>query len=109
LFVDGPLVCFNVFHMVRELGNLPPTAREVCLHLSPSVPLIDRTTFEYIHYLMDELNSSAEHPDLQIDGWDHLRPVSKHKTSTRIALISTESVDEILQTEAELRDIQVTD
>ena len=57
--MNGPLVCFNIFHMIRELGNRPPAAREICLHLSPAVPLIDHTTFEYLQYLEDDLNSHA--------------------------------------------------
>ena len=81
LFVNGPLVCFNIFHMIRELRNRPPATREICLHLSPAVPLIDHTTFEYLQYLEDDLNSRSDRPKLQIDGWDHLRPLTKHETS----------------------------
>ena len=109
LFVNGPLVCFNVFHMIRELGNRPPDAREVCLHLSPAVPLIDHTTFEYLHYLEGDLDSGSDPTKLRIDGWDHLRPLSKHGSSDRVALVSTKSLDDIARSEEELREIQVTD
>ena len=109
LFVNGPLVCFNIFHMIRELGNLPPASRAVFLHLSPTVPLIDHTTFEYLHYLELDLASRSEPANLRIDGWDHLRPLSKHESSDRVALVSTKNIDEIARTEEELREIQVTD
>jgi len=109
LFVNGPLVCFNIFHMIRELGNRPPAAREIYLHLSPAVPLIDHTTFEYLQYVTDDFNSSSDHPKLQIDGWDHLRPLTKHETSDRVALVSTASLYDAARTEEELREIQVTD
>ena len=109
LFVNGPLVCFNIFHMIRELGNRPPAAREISLHLSPAVPLIDHTTFEYLQYLTDDFDSSSDHSKLQIDGWDHLRPLTKHETSDRVALVSTASLYDAARTEEELREIQVTD
>ena len=109
LFVNGPLVCFNIFHMIRELGNRPPAAREISLHLSPAVPLIDHTTFEYLQYVTDDFNSSSDHSKLQIDGWDHLRPLTKHETSDRVALVSTASLYDAARTEEELREIQVTD
>ncbi len=109
LFVNGPLVCFNIFHMIRELRNRPPNTREICLHLSPAVPLIDHTTFEYLQYLEDDLSARSDRPKLQIDGWDHLRPLTKHETSTRVALISTATLYDTARTEEELREIQVTD
>ncbi len=109
LFVDGPLVCFNIFHMIRELGHRPSATREISLHLSPAVPLIDHTTFEYLRYLEDDLGSGRNPTKLQIDGWDHLQPLSKHATSDRVALVSTRSLDEAARTEEELREIQVTD
>ncbi len=109
LFLNGPLVCFNIFHMIRELRNQPPATRKICLHLSPAVPLIDHTTFEYLQYLEDDLNSRSDRAKLEIDGWDHLRPLTKHETSTRVALVSTATLYDTARTEEELREIQVTD
>jgi carbonic anhydrase len=109
MFVNGPLVCFNIFHMIRELGNRPPAAREICLHMSPAVPLIDHTTFEYLDYLEDDLAAGSHPTKLQIDGWDHLRPLSNHETSDRVALVSTKSLYDTARIEEEIREIQVTD
>ena len=109
LFVDGPLVCFNIFHMIRELRHRPPDTREMYLHLSPAVPLIDHTTCESLHHFLEEFNSNGDHPKLVIDGWDHLQPLSKHETSMRVALVSAGSLDSTARAEAELQAAQVTD
>jgi carbonic anhydrase len=109
LYLDGPLVCFNMFHMIRELGNRPHDVREVCLHLSERVPLVDHTTYDTLHNFMDEFGASADHPNLVIDGWDHLRPLSKHETSGRIALNAAKRLDTTAEAEAELRAAQATD
>jgi len=109
LFVNGPLVCFNIFHMIRELGHIPPEAKKISLHLSPNVPLIDHTTFEYLHYLEDDLESRTEPIKMHIDGWDHLRPLSRHESSDRVALVSTKSLEEVAHAEEELHAMQGAD
>jgi MFS superfamily sulfate permease-like transporter len=92
LFLDGPLVCFNLFHVIRELGQLPSDTRTVNLHLSSHVPLVDHTTSESLRYYLDEFSGQDRSPRLVIEGWDHMRPLSKHETSTRIALGSVENL-----------------
>jgi carbonic anhydrase len=109
LYLDGPLVCFNMFHMIRELENRPHDARAVYLHLSPRVPVVDHTTYDALHHFLEEINPDGDHPDMAIDGWDHLRPLSKHKASTRIALLATERLDTTARAEEELRVTQATD
>jgi carbonic anhydrase len=73
------------------------------------VPLIDHTTFEYLDYLEDDLAAGSHPTKLQIDGWDHLRPLSNHETSDRVALVSTKSLYDTARIEEEIREIQVTD
>ncbi len=91
LHVGGPLVCFNMFHMMRELGRRPEGTREVCLHLSNLVPLVDHTTCDSLHHYLEDFNSSEDGPCLAIDGWDRMLPLSKHETGMRVALASAES------------------
>lgn len=86
LYLDGPLVCFNLFHIIRELGQYPPETQTVQLHLSSRVSLIDHTTSETLRYFLEESSSQDESPTLVIEGWDNMRRLSKHETSTRIAL-----------------------
>ena len=92
LYLDGPLVCFNLFHVIRELGQLPQDTQAVHLHLSSRVPLVDHTTGESLRYFLEEFSGQDQSPTLVIEGWDHMRPLSKHETSTRIALASLEEL-----------------
>jgi carbonic anhydrase len=92
LYLDGPLVCFNLFHVIRELGQLPQDTQAVYLHLSSRVPIVDHTTGESLRYFLEEFSGQDQSPRLVIEGWDHMRPLSKHETSTRIALASLEEL-----------------
>jgi carbonic anhydrase len=95
LYLDGPLVCFNLFHVLRELGQLPADTQAVYLHLSSRVPIVDHTTGESLRHFLAEFSGQDESPRLVIEGWDHMRPLSKHETSTRIALTSV-SIEELV-------------
>ncbi len=92
LYLDGPLVCFNLFHVIRELGQLPHDTQAVYLHLSSRVPLVDHTTGQSLRHFLEEFSGQDQSPRLVIEGWDHMRPLSKHETSTRIALASVEEL-----------------
>ena len=92
LYLDGPLVCFNLFHVIRELGQLPDDIRGVYLHLSSRVPLVDHTTGEALRHFLEEFSGQDQNPKLVIEGWDHMRPLSKHETSTRIGLATVEEL-----------------
>ncbi|MGO9157144.1 SulP family inorganic anion transporter [Mycobacterium sp.] len=86
LYLDGPLVCFNLFHVIRELGQLPQGTQAVYLHLSSRVPIVDHTTGESLRHFLEEFSGQDQSPRLLIEGWDHMRRLSKHDTSTRLAL-----------------------
>lgn len=92
LYLDGSLVCFNLFHVIRELGQLPQDTRAVRLHLSSRVPLVDHTTNGSLRSFLEEFSGQGQSPTLVIEGWDHMRPLSKHETSTRIALAGLEEL-----------------
>lgn len=93
LYLDGPLVCFNLFHVIRELRQLPQDTQAVHLHLSSRVPLVDHTTSESLRSFLEEFSGQDESPTLVIEGWDHMRPLAKHEMSTRIALASLEEIE----------------
>ncbi|MEB3034557.1 SulP family inorganic anion transporter [[Mycobacterium] nativiensis] len=93
LYLDGSLVCFNLFHVIRELRQLPRDTQTVHLHLSSRVPLVDHTTSESLRSFLEEFSGEDETPTLLIEGWDHMRPLSKHEMSTRIALASIEELE----------------
>jgi carbonic anhydrase len=109
LHVDGPLVCFNLFHLIRELRHLPTGTRAVALHLSSRVSLVDHTTCETLYHYQEEFNASDESPSLSIEGWDHMRPISRHETSTRIALAAVEAFVVTARAEEELQTTQAID
>jgi hypothetical protein len=88
-------VCFNLFHVIRELGQLSEGTRVVYLHLSSRVPLVDHTTGESLRHFLEEFSGQDQTPRLVIEGWDHMRPMSNHETSTRIALAATEKVAKV--------------
>ncbi|CAJ1499925.1 SulP family inorganic anion transporter [[Mycobacterium] holstebronense] len=93
LYLDGPLVCFNLFHVIRELEQHPPETQTVQLHLSSRVPLVDHTTSETLRYFLEESSGQDKIPTLVIEGWDNMRPLSKHETSTRIALADVATLE----------------
>ncbi len=109
LYLDGPLVCFNLFHVIRELGQLSPDTQAVYLHVSSRVPLVDHTTGESLRHFLEEFSGQDQSPRLVIEGWDHMRSLSKHETSTRIALAAVEKVASGDRAEQELRVAQTTD
>jgi carbonic anhydrase len=86
------VVCFNLFHVIRELRQLSPGTQQVHLHLSSRVPLVDHTTGESLRHFLEEFSGQGETPKLVIEGWDHMRPLSAHQTSTRIALATAEQL-----------------
>ena len=99
LYLDGPLVCFNLFHVIRELGQLSQGTQAVYLHLSSRVPLVDHTTGESLRHFLEEFSGQDQSPRLVIEGWDHMRPLSKHETSTRIALATANELGAVQATD----------
>jgi len=102
-------VCFNLFHVIRELGNLPRDTQAVCLHVSLRVPLVDHTTGESLRHFLEEFSGQDQGPRLVIEGWDHMRALSNHETSTRIAIAAVEKVAYTDRAEQELRAAQAAD
>lgn len=86
LFFDRPLVCFNLFHVIRELERVPIEAEVAYLHLGQNVTLIDHTTFETLAHYMEECNSAHGKFRLEVMGLEQTRPLSMHKSSMRLAV-----------------------
>ena len=83
LFVDKPLVCFNAMKLEQELSDLPIETKSVCLHLDSRVPLIDHTSCETLHYLI-ESSAHGEVP-IKVVGLERMLRLSKHASSVHIA------------------------
>ena len=58
---------------------------------------------------LEEFNSNSDRPKLLIDGWDHLRPLTNHETSMRVALVVAGNFVSDGRAEAELQAAQATD
>lgn len=84
VFFDRPLVCFNLFHVLRELNRIPPDAQAAYLHLRQNVTLIDHTTLETLGHYMDEFNSRPRGFRLGLMGLEQTRPLSMHKNGMRL-------------------------
>lgn len=98
LFFDRPLVCFNLFHVIRELERIPAEAHTAGLHLTPGVTLIDHTTTATLRHYLDEHNSQPEPSRrMELTGLDSMRPLSRHESGIRLNLAPTEDVTEKLR------------
>lgn len=85
LYFTRPLVCFNLFHVIREMDNVPRDAKQVLLYIGDSVPVIDHTTCENLFHYKDEYNSREDKPYFEIRGLERMHPVSKHESSIHLA------------------------
>ncbi|MBI1314981.1 SulP family inorganic anion transporter [bacterium] len=84
LYLERPLVCFNLFHVIRELQELPGETKSVRLHFGPSVALVDHTTVETLFHYVHDYSSK----DLKIDlvNWERFRPLSDHPSAIQLGL-----------------------
>jgi MFS superfamily sulfate permease-like transporter len=85
LYVNRPLVCFNLFHLIREMDRIPRDAKTVSLRLSERVTIVDHTTCENLLHYLEEYGSHEGKPSLEIRGLDQLRRTSGDMTSIRLA------------------------
>lgn len=93
LFFDRPLVCFNLFHVIRELERIPPDTQVAYLHLRQNVTLIDHTSFEALAHYLEECNSPHAKFRLEVMGLEQTRPLSRHKSSMRLGVPSLAAAD----------------
>jgi carbonic anhydrase len=84
LHLVRPLVCFNLFHVIRELQEIPPETKRIRLHFSPQVALVDHTTAEtLLHYVNDY--DSKDLP-MELVNWQKFRPLSDHASAIQLGL-----------------------
>jgi carbonic anhydrase len=77
-------VCFNLFHVIRELQELPPHTKIVRLHFTPLVTLVDHTTAETLFHYVRDYNSKDL--SLELVNWEQLRPLSDHPSAIQLGL-----------------------
>lgn len=83
-YLERPLHCFNLFHVIRELQQIPKDATTLRLHFSPLANVIDHTAVEtLLHYLEEyKLNGVI----VELEGWGDFVPLSDHNTAIRMRL-----------------------
>ncbi len=84
LYLVRPLVCFNLFHVIRELQELPQGVKAVRLHFTPLVSLVDHTTAETLFHYIQDYNSKDL--TLELVNWERLRPLSDHASAIQLGL-----------------------
>lgn len=84
VYFERPLHCFNLFHVIRELQQVPKEATTLRLHFSPLANVIDHTAVEtMLHYLEEyKLNGLR----VELEGWEDFVPLSDHHTAIRLRL-----------------------
>jgi MFS superfamily sulfate permease-like transporter len=86
LYLDRPMVCFNLFHLIREMDRIPADAKAVSLQITDNVTVIDHTTCENLFHYLEQYNSGGNgKPRLEIQGFSRMRQTSKDDTSVRLA------------------------
>lgn len=91
VYFDRPLHCFNLFHVIRELQQVPRDATTLRLHFSPLANVIDHTTVETVlHYLEDyKLNGVT----IDLIGWEDFVPLSDHHAAIRMRLAERQQTE----------------
>ena len=83
LHINKPLVCFNSMKLDQELSHLSPDVKSVFLHLDPGVSLIDHTSCEALHFLVESFAHNGM--PITVIGMDQMLRLSKHDSSVHIA------------------------
>lgn len=84
LYVERPLVCFNLFHVIGELQNIPAGTKSIRLHFSPQVTVIDHTTVETLFHYLHDFNS--QELTMELVDWERFRPLSDHPSAIQLGL-----------------------
>ncbi|MGE3805657.1 MAG: hypothetical protein AB7K24_13355, partial [Gemmataceae bacterium] len=85
-----PLVCFNLFHLFREIDQVPRETREIRLCLAEGVAIVDHTTCEALHHYVSNYtgydnNNGTGKPRFEVVGLERMKRLSKHESSIRVA------------------------
>src|SRR5262249_39508914 len=85
------LVCFNNLHVKQELAKIPKDAKEVYLHLTRVVTLIDHTSCENLLHFREDLNKQGD-TRVEILGIDTMSMRSGYPSCMRLGVPLTADV-----------------
>lgn len=80
---DRPLACFNILHVHKELGQIPPEAESVALHITDGVALIDHTSCESLLHFVEEYERNGR-GRVEVVGLDRMRAFSDAPSGMRL-------------------------
>ena len=83
LYLDKPMVCFNVMKLSEELDRVPTNATAVYVHLNRQVGVIDHTSCENLMHVVQEF--SHNNVPVEIIGLERMRSLSEYHAGTRLA------------------------
>jgi carbonic anhydrase len=87
LYFGRPLVSFNALHLNEALGSIPREARDVVLHVTDRVPLIDHTSCDNLFHFAEEYEHTAG-GHVTFVGLDEMRMRSHHHSCMRLGVPS---------------------
>lgn len=85
LYLERPLVCFNLFHLIREMDRVPAEAKTVTLKFTNGVTVVDHTTCENLFHYLEQYEHSEDGRRFEIHGLERMRAVSSDETAIRLA------------------------
>lgn len=93
VFFDGPLHCFNLLHVIRELQSVPEGTETLRLHFTPLSNVVDHTAAETMFHYLEDYKLKGVH--VELEGWEDFTPLSEHHAAIRIALADTNGRDSV--------------
>ena len=84
LYFGRPMVSFNALHLNEALAAIPTDAREVVLHVTDGVSLIDHTTSDSLYHFVEDFEGQGTH-HVRFVGFDEMRMFSHHRTCMRVS------------------------
>ncbi|MHC4879905.1 MAG: SulP family inorganic anion transporter [Planctomycetota bacterium] len=86
VYLERPLHCFNLVHVIRELEHVPDQTSTLRLHFTTLSNVIDHTSVETVfHYLEDYKLKGV---NVEMVGWERFIPLSEHDSAVRFSLAS---------------------
>ncbi len=90
-YFERPVHCFNLFHVIRELQQVPKDATVLRLHFSPLANVIDHTAVENLLHHLEEYRLNGV--TVELEGWEDFVPLSDHHAAIRMRLAERQQVE----------------
>jgi hypothetical protein len=86
IYFHGPLLCFNLLHVNRELAKTPAGGGRVVLHLTDGVTVVDHTSCENLLHFVEasERNGTAR---VEILGMEQMAAISEFPSCMRLRYV----------------------